>query len=111
MSNSVEPLLPVLHLTANEFEDGVLGIKTTTDLHPGDYEAVVVLRRVLPPPPPEPVGAGPFEPMEAFLERMRSEHLRDALARAEGNRTQAAKLLGVDPRTVFRLIDKNDETV
>lgn len=36
------------------------------------------------------------------------DHLRSALARAKGNRTQAAKLLGVDIRTVFRLLEKEE---
>lgn len=105
MSEVNQPLA-VLRATARVFEDGVVGIKTATDLAPGEYEAVVVLRSVSEPQPR--VGDGPVEPMDRFIERMRREHLRAALEQTGGNRTQAAKLLGVDPRTVFRLLDKED---
>jgi transcriptional regulator with GAF, ATPase, and Fis domain len=99
--------LPVLRMQAKVFEDGMLGIKGPTDLTPGEYEAVVVLQRVVPVGPPHvECETPPLESMERFIERMRREHLEAALARAGGNRTQAAKLLGVDARTVFRLLGK-----
>ncbi|MCC6523419.1 MAG: helix-turn-helix domain-containing protein [Polyangiaceae bacterium] len=84
----------------------MLGLKLPTELPPGDYDAVVVLQAA---PVPGELGnaSKPIEPMEPFLDRMRREHLEAALARTGGNRTQAAKLLGVDVRTVFRLIDKD----
>lgn len=101
--------LPVLRMQAKVFEDGTLGIKGPTDLAPGEYDAVVVLHRTLAVAPArieDPTA--PMEPMERFIERMRHEHVEAALARAGGNRTQAAKLLGVDARTVFRLLGKED---
>jgi DNA-binding NtrC family response regulator len=99
-------VLAILRAKAKVFEDGMLGFKTPTDLAPGEYEAVVVLRSVPPSEGREVDADAPIEPMDRFLERMRHEHLQAALVRAGGNRTQAAKLLGVDPRTVFRLLDK-----
>lgn len=113
MSTAVEPrALAVVRAPAKVFEDGVLGIKLGTDLAPGEYEAVVVLHPKGPAltNPEISTDDEPIEPMDRFLDRMRREHLQAALSRAGGNRTQAAKLLGVDARTVFRLLGKEEET-
>lgn len=103
----------VLRAPARVFEDGVLGIKAATDLTEGDYEAVVVVQSraiertsVGTAAPPTDT---PLEPLDRYLERMRREHVGAALERANGNRTQAAKLLGVDVRTIFRLLEKAGE--
>jgi transcriptional regulator with PAS, ATPase and Fis domain len=45
-----------------------------------------------------------FESLEAYLQRARKEYVQAALDRSGGNRTHAAKLLSVEPRTVFRII-------
>ena len=45
------------------------------------------------------------EAREAFSRR----YVLDALARNGGNRTKTAKELGVDPRTVFRYLEKQDD--
>jgi transcriptional regulator with PAS, ATPase and Fis domain len=106
---SQEPAaLTVLRATAKVSGDGALSVNIPSDLAPGDYEAVLTLRAV---PKREDVRSttdAPIEPLDRFLDRMRREHLHAALARAEGNRTQAAKLLGVDIRTVFRFLEKDD---
>jgi DNA-binding NtrC family response regulator len=109
MNDAGNPLA-VLRANAKVFEDGLLGVKVPTDLAPGEYEAVVVLRATSPAEARGVDAQTPIEPMDRFLERMRREHLQAALERAGGNRTQAAKLLGVDPCTVFRLLDKEDGT-
>ncbi len=38
-------------------------------------------------------------------------YVRDALERNNGNRTQTAKELGVDPRTIFRYLEKDSDDV
>jgi len=44
--------------------------------------------------------------LKEATERFRQRYVRDVLEHFEGNRTQAARALGVDPRTVFRFIAK-----
>ena len=100
--------LTVLRATAKVFEDGILGVKCPTDLAPGEYEAILTLRPVPKDEATTRAADAAIEPMDRFVERMRREHLQAALARTEGNRTQAAKLLGVDARTVFRLLEKEE---
>jgi DNA-binding NtrC family response regulator len=104
------PGLAVVRARARVFEDGLLGIKTPSELPPGEYVAVVVMTEggAGPAVEPPPTSDGPIESLDDFLERMKLAHVRAALARAGGNRTQAAKLLGVDVRTVFRLLEKDD---
>lgn len=62
---------------------------------------------------PEDLGLGPtvreeFVPLALAKERFARQHVRDAVAMCDGNRTQAAHVLQIDPRTVFRLLE--DET-
>lgn len=98
-----------LHVDARIFDDGMLGIKTRTELAPGAYDAVVVLRRRDEPASVSSVdGSAPIEHLDAFIDRMRKAHVEAALARAGGNRTHAARMLGVDVRTVFRLLDRDE---
>ena len=45
-------------------------------------------------------------PLAEALERYRKSYINDVLERNNGNRTKTAKDLGVDPRTVFRHLEK-----
>jgi hypothetical protein len=55
------------HLTviAQVFDDGVLGVKTPTDLKPGAYDAVLVLQR--PADPPTAQAGETFVPLADYL--------------------------------------------
>jgi transcriptional regulator with PAS, ATPase and Fis domain len=98
--------LTVLRVPAKVFDDGMMGIKTKTQLAEGDYEAIVVLRHVAPPKLVSASVGESVEQLEVFIERMRREHVQMALERVGGNRTQAATLLDVDVRTIFRFVEK-----
>ena len=102
--------LLTVRAAAKVFDDGLLGIKTRTELPPGDYAAVIVLMEATVPAPAPTASAPdePFEPLDEFVERMRKQHVEAALARVAGNRTQAARILRVDPRTVFRYLEGNE---
>ena len=93
-----------LTLEAKVFEDGMLGIKLPVDLPPGAYAAVVVLDPEQPPAAAASVSGDPIEPLAAYVERARKEHIQRALDACGGNRSQAARVLGVDARTVFRFL-------
>ena len=43
------------------------------------------------------------------LENFRNRYINDVLERNGGNRTKTAKDLGVDPRTIFRHLEKEAE--
>jgi DNA-binding NtrC family response regulator len=47
-----------------------------------------------------------FPPLADAVETFRREYILRALDRCGGNRTQAARLLGVEPRTVFRYLEQ-----
>ena len=50
-------------------------------------------------------------PLADAKERFAYNYIMEALERNGGNRTQTAKELGVDPRTIFRYLEKElDET-
>ncbi len=49
-----------------------------------------------------------FLPLTEARERFQSEYIDAALLRNGGNRTKAAKDLGVDPRTIFRHLERNE---
>lgn len=49
------------------------------------------------------------ENLEAAKQRFVEEKVRLAVSRAGGNRTQAAKLLGVTPRTLFRYLEEMNQ--
>ncbi|MCB9640543.1 MAG: sigma 54-interacting transcriptional regulator [Myxococcales bacterium] len=57
----------------------------------------------------------PEEHMEPILnladakERFQAQYINEVLARNNGNRTKTAKDLGVDPRTIFRHLEKEQE--
>ncbi|NBV76322.1 MAG: sigma-54-dependent Fis family transcriptional regulator, partial [Methylococcaceae bacterium] len=44
-------------------------------------------------------------PLQAAIDQFRQQYISSALERNAGNRTQTAKELGVDPRTVFRHLE------
>jgi DNA-binding NtrC family response regulator len=97
--------LSSLPVTAQVFDDGMLGVKMPTDLRPGKYEGVLVVQRS------EPAASvneklTDFVPLPQFLEQARADYIRKALDACGGNRTQAAKLLAVDVRTVFRALSE-----
>jgi len=46
----------------------------------------------------------PVEPLSDAVDRFRREYVVAAVERCGGNRSRAARLLSVDPRTVFRLL-------
>ena len=51
---------------------------------------------------------GDFEevlPLSEAVERFRRRYINEALTRFQGNRTKTAKMLGVDPRTIFRHLE------
>ncbi len=80
-------------------------------LEPGEHEALLtVTSRQEPAPQSAPASAPPapetrgIEPLASHLERARREHVLAAVRAAGGNRTAAAKALGVDIRTVFRVL-------
>lgn len=48
-------------------------------------------------------------PLHEAREAWQRQYLRDALALNNGNRTQTARELGVDPRTIFRFLEKEQD--
>ncbi|MGH0033165.1 MAG: sigma-54-dependent transcriptional regulator [Myxococcota bacterium] len=65
--------------------------------------------------PPADAGAGPAagagsggESLQAFLDRATREHLLRALEAADGKRVEAARALGVDRTTLYRLMRKHE---
>jgi DNA-binding NtrC family response regulator len=46
--------------------------------------------------------------LAAAEEAFRRRYIEDALVRNQGNRTKTARELGVDPRTIFRFLEKAD---
>lgn len=63
---------------------------------------------------PQDLGLGhiepaPIQPLQDAKEAWQRSYIENAVLRCEGNRTQAAKALGVDPRTIYRYL-KDDGT-
>lgn len=54
-------------------------------------------------------GGDEMEPLTLARERFERDYVLRALDRAHGNRTAAARMLGVEPRTVFRYLEKERE--
>lgn len=42
------------------------------------------------------------EPWRRTLDEVKRAHIEEVLARVRGNRTEAAKILGIDRRTLYR---------
>ena len=65
-----------------------------------------------PPSPPAGAGAEPSASAEAIVplaeakERFARRYVLDALAKNGGNRAQTARDLDVDPRTIFRFLER-----
>ncbi len=58
------------------------------------------------------LGESAFEavlPLQEALDRFRTDYINEVLARNGGNRTKTAKDLGVDPRTIFRHLERLNE--
>jgi transcriptional regulator with GAF, ATPase, and Fis domain len=51
----------------------------------------------------------PILPLAQAMENFRNRYINDVLERNGGNRTKTAKDLGVDPRTIFRHLEKEAE--
>ena len=65
---------------------------------------------------PEDLDLGPEQqtgilPLEKAKEDFQRKYVLEALARNNGNRTQTARDLGVDPRTIFRYLEKEPGAV
>jgi len=101
--------LITLRAEAKVFDDRMLGIKLPVDLDPGTYEAVVVLARHGEPATPVSDTTAPVAPLAEHMERERKAHIQRALDASGGNRSQAARLLGVDVRSVFRHLAEDKE--
>jgi DNA-binding NtrC family response regulator len=50
--------------------------------------------------------AEPIQPLERAKEEFQRRYVLEALERNNGNRTQTARDLGVDPRTIFRYLER-----
>ena len=48
----------------------------------------------------------PIMPLEKAKEEYQRKYVLEVLERNNGNRTQTARDLGVDPRTIFRYLEK-----
>src|SRR5882757_602555 len=64
---------------------------------------------------PEDLDLGPenleaIKPLEKAKEDFQREYVLKILERNNGNRTQTARDLGVDPRTIFRYLEKEPHT-
>jgi len=49
-------------------------------------------------------------PLSAAKEKFQRDYINQVLALNNGNRTKTARDLGVDPRTIFRHLEKEDGT-
>src|SRR6185295_7154115 len=54
-----------------------------------------------------PAAETPIMPLEKAKEEFQRRYVLEALERNNGNRTQTARDLGVDPRTIFRYLRKS----
>jgi transcriptional regulator with PAS, ATPase and Fis domain len=52
----------------------------------------------------------PIEPLEKAKEDFQRRYVMEVLERNNGNRTQTARDLGVDPRTIFRYLERESST-
>ena len=74
-------------------------------LEPGEHEVVLVVEAA------DAAGDGAtLEPLAEHLERARLAHVRAAVRAANGSRKAAAKALGIDVRTVFRVLRATRES-
>ena len=72
-------------------------------------KALVLCERSLLTPEDLDLGAGaesPILPLEKAKEEFQRKYVLEVLERNNGNRTQTARDLGVDPRTIFRYLER-----
>jgi transcriptional regulator with PAS, ATPase and Fis domain len=72
-------------------------------------KAVVLAEKSVVGPADLDLGESAFEPvvpLQDALERYRTDYINEVLARNGGNRTKSARDLGVDPRTIFRHLER-----
>jgi transcriptional regulator with GAF, ATPase, and Fis domain len=72
-------------------------------------KALVLCDRTLLAPEDLDLGAGsesPILPLEKAKEEFQRKYVLEVLERNNGNRTQTARDLGVDPRTIFRYLER-----
>ena len=62
-------------------------------------------------PTPIQAEAIPIVPLEKAKEDFQRGYVLEILERNNGNRTQTARDLGVDPRTIFRYLEKEQSAV
>ncbi len=58
-----------------------------------------------------PEAQAPIVPLEKAKEDFQRQYVLDVLERNNGNRTQTARDLGVDPRTIFRYLEKENNPI
>ena len=51
----------------------------------------------------------PLQPLQEAKAEFERRYVQEALERHGGNRARTARALGVDPRTIFRLLEEQDE--
>jgi transcriptional regulator with GAF, ATPase, and Fis domain len=51
----------------------------------------------------------PIQPLAQAKEDFQRRYINEVLARNNGNRTKTARDLGVDPRTIFRHLEREEE--
>src|SRR5688572_4398027 len=71
-------------------------------LSTGEQDAMLIVKKA--GNSPASGGAEELGPPGAYLDRARREHVVAAVRAAGGNRKDAAKVLGVDVRAVFRIL-------
>jgi hypothetical protein len=91
------------------YEGGAMGLVARSSLPPGGYDALLVIGGLRKSGARVQASEDTVEPLERHIERVKSAYVAQILAACGGNRTRAAKLLGVDVRTVFRLLAKERE--
>ena len=75
-------------------------------------KALVLCDQTLLSPEDMDLGEGsaePLLPLERAKEEFQRKYVLDALERNNGNRTQTARDLGVDPRTIFRYLERGKD--
>ncbi len=71
-------------------------------LSTGEHDAILIVKKAGKLPATE--GTEQLEPLGAYLDRARREHVVEVVRACGGSRKDAAKALGVDVRTVFRIL-------
>jgi hypothetical protein len=91
------------------YEGGVMGLRGQSSLPPGGYDALLLVGGRCKSGARVQASEETVESLERHIERAKSTYVAQVLASCGGNRTKAAKLLGIDVRTVFRLLAKERE--